>query len=82
MFKSVTFEITGQEKLHCEGCEQRVERLLNAFAGVRMAKAKASNQTVEVLYDAAKVEPSAIAERLGKAGYETRVTGSSSGPAA
>lgn len=72
MFKSVTFEITGTERLHCQGCEQRVERLLKALPGVRQVRARAANQTVEVLFDAAAVEAGAIAERLGKAGYVTR----------
>lgn len=80
MLKSVTFEITGEARLACAGCEQRVERLLKALPGVRQVRAKAPNQTIEVLFDAAAIEPAAIAERLGKAGYQTRVGSPPAGP--
>lgn len=78
MLKSITFEITGTERLACAGCEQRVERMLKALAGVRQVRAQAPSQTVEVLFDAAALEPAAIAERLSKAGYQTRVGRSTS----
>lgn len=78
MVKSVTFQITGDQRLACEGCEQRVERLLKALPGVRQVRAKAPTQTIEVLFDAAVLQPDAIAERLGKAGYQTKTDGSPS----
>lgn len=78
MFKTVTFEITGEERLACEGCGQRVERVLKALPGVRQARARVPDQTIEVLFDMAVLEPNAIAERLSKAGYQTRVGSSAS----
>jgi copper chaperone len=71
MFKSVTFEVTGEERLICEGCEQRVERLLKALPGIGRVRAQASNQRIDVLFDAAVVDVAAIAERIAKAGYQT-----------
>lgn len=76
MFKSVTFEVTGDQRLHCEGCEQRVERLLKAVPGVGRVRAQASNQRIDVLFDTAKLDPDAIAERIAKAGYRTKVVSS------
>ena len=73
MLKSITFEVIGDERLHCEGCEQRVERLLKALQGVRQVRAHAHNQRIEVLFDTAVLEATAIAARLGEAGYKTRV---------
>lgn len=73
MFKSITFEVTGDQRLACEGCEQRVERVLKAMPGVGKVRAQAQNQTIQVLYDAAVLQPDAIEERLSKAGYQTRV---------
>jgi copper chaperone len=75
MLKSVTFEVTGDQRLFCEGCEQRVEGLLKVLEGVRQVRAQAPNQRIEVLFDTAVLEATAIAERLSKAGYETRVSG-------
>jgi copper chaperone len=73
MLKSVTFEVLGEQQLHCEGCEQRVERLLKGLQGVAKVRAQARSQRIKVLFDAAALEPAAIAERLGEAGYQTRV---------
>lgn len=73
MFKSVTFEVIGDQQLACEGCEQRVERLLKAVPGVGQVRAQARNQRIDVLFDAAVLDAAVIAERIGKAGYQTRI---------
>ena len=73
MFKSITFEVIGGQQIVCEGCEQRIERLLKALPGVGKVRAQARKQRIEVLFDAAAIEASALAERLREAGYETRV---------
>lgn len=78
MLKSITLEVTGDQRLACEGCEQRVERLLKALPGVGKVRAQARNQRIEVLFDAAVLDAAAIAERIGKAGYQTRVSRSTS----
>lgn len=76
MLKSVTFEVVGSQKLTCEGCEQRVERMLKGLPGVDQVRAHSRNQRVEVLFDTAVLEPSSIAERLRAAGYEPKAEGS------
>jgi copper chaperone len=78
MFKPITFEVIGDQKLVCEGCEERVEHVLKALQGVRQIRARARNQRIEVLFDAAVLDANAIAERLDKAGYQTRVVSSAS----
>jgi len=75
MFKSITFEVIGDQRLHCESCEQRVERLLKGLQGVGQVRAQAKNQRIEVLFDTAVLEANIITERLAAAGYETKVTG-------
>ncbi len=72
MFKAVTFEVTGDQRLHCERCERHVEGLLKALDGVRQVRAQAGNQRIEVLFNPAVVQATAIVERLRMAGYETR----------
>jgi len=78
VFKSVTFEVIGDQRLHCESCKHRVERVLKALEGVRQVRARAHNQRIEVLFDTAMLEATAIAERLGEAGYKTRIGNSTS----
>lgn len=73
MFKSITFEVTGDTLLNCVACEQRVTRMLTNLEGVGQVRAQAHTQRIDVLFDAGVVEPRTIAERLRTAGYETRV---------
>lgn len=73
MFRSIAFEVIGEQRLRCERCEQRVEQVLKELQGVEQVRAQAHNQRIEVLFDSAVLQPAAIAERLVKAGYETRV---------
>lgn len=78
MFKSITFEVVGDQRIVCDGCEQRVKRLLESVDGVDKARADVNNQRIEVLFDAAVVNAAALAERIANAGYQTRVVNSSS----
>jgi copper chaperone len=75
MLKSVTFEVTGEQRLNCEACEQRVARLLKTVEGVGQVRAQADRQHIDVLFDAVVLDPALIAERLSEAGYETKVAG-------
>ena len=73
MLKSVTFEVIGEQQIYCESCENRIERLLKVVQGVEQVRAQSKNQRIEVLFDVAVLEPTAIAERLEKAGYRTKL---------
>ena len=77
MLKSTTLEVIGDQKLHCEGCENRVMRLLKALPGVIRVRAQASNQHVDVQFDPELLDSTKIADRLAQAGYETRIAASS-----
>jgi len=73
MLKSVTFDVVGERRLNCAACEQRVARLLKTLEGVGQVRAQAETQRIDVLFDAALLEPQTIAQRLSDAGYETKV---------
>jgi copper chaperone len=73
MLKSVTFEVTGNQKIVCEGCEERVETLLKGVQGVNKVRAHSRNQRVDVLLNTAVLAPAAIVERLNKAGFEAKI---------
>ncbi len=73
MLKSVIFEVIGDQRIFCDGCERRVERLLKALQGVGQVRAQARNQRIEVLFDAAALDADTITKHLGDAGYETRL---------
>ncbi len=71
MFKSMTFEVVGEQRLHCEACQERVERLLKSVQGVSKVRAQAQTQRIEVLFDTNALDSAAITNRLAEAGYET-----------
>ena len=73
MFKSVTFEVAGEQRLNCEKCEQRVMRLLGDLHGARQVRAQALNQRIDVLFDTALLDESVIAACLREAGYDTHI---------
>ncbi len=76
MFKSIIFEVIGERRLNCEGCERRVAAVLKTTEGVQQTRASARNQRIEVLFDATKLDASAIAERIDKAGYQAKIVSS------
>ena len=73
MLKSITLEVTGDQKLVCEGCEEGVERVLKTLERVDRVRAKANKQRIDVLFDAKVLDAAAIAEAIAKSGYQTRV---------
>lgn len=73
MLKSLTFEVVGDQRLHCESCELRVRRLLKGLAGVADARADSGKQRIEVLFDSATIDLEAITGRLAAAGYDARI---------
>ncbi len=78
MLKSITLEVTGDEKLVCKGCQERVEHALKTLEGVGKVRANARTQRIEVLFDAAKLDADVVAERIRTAGYQTKVVSSTS----
>lgn len=74
MHKSITYTVVGAQRIVCDGCEQRIEKLLKSMPGVDKARARMKDQRIEVLFDAARLDAEAIAQRLGSAGYEAKVT--------
>ena len=57
--------------IHCAGCIRGVENTLLAVPGVKGARVNLSRKRVSV--DAGPVEPEALVEALGEAGYEAMV---------
>ena len=70
MVRSVTFHVVGDQRLTCENCERRVERLLRKMEGVRQVRAAARDQRIEVLIDTAMVDVPQLTEQLRVAGYD------------
>lgn len=76
MTQTIEFVVTGPEKLHCEGCEQRVGNVLRRLAGVKTVQASAQTQHVVVTFDAGAVAPDQLQGRLEQLGYQVTRQGS------
>ncbi len=77
MAKTTEFVVTGEQKIHCEGCEQRIDRALRRLPGVEKVEASAESQRVVVKADPDRVGEEKLRERLDLLGYE--VTGGGGG---
>jgi len=64
--------VTGEQKIHCEGCERRIDRALRRLPGILGVEASAESQRV-VEMDSERVSSEEVRERLDLLGY--RVTG-------
>ena len=67
--KNTTFKIEG---MHCTGCAETIQALLQGNAGVRKAAAEFDTREACVLYDPAAISEDQLAAVIEKAGF--RVT--------
>jgi copper chaperone len=67
---TMQFTVTGDQEIHCEGCEQRISRALERFEGVETVEVSAQTQHISVNTDPAQTGPDQLRERLDLLGYE------------
>lgn len=72
MRQHVTFEITGDERMHCDACARRVVRSLGMLEGVIEVAASPVTQQVDVDVDPAVASVEQVGRRLEALGYRAR----------
>lgn len=70
MRETWTFEVTGSQRMDCEGCENAVQRSLTRLPGVRKVQADHHTQRVVVQLDTAQTDADAVKAQLATAGYQ------------
>ena len=70
MIETWTFEVTGPQRMDCEGCENAVQRSLSRLPGVRRVQADHHTQRVVVQLDTAQTNAEAIQARLAASGCQ------------
>lgn len=70
MSNKTEFTVTGEQKIHCDSCEQRIARALRRLPGVFGVEASADSQRVVVEFDAERLGDEELRERLDLLGYE------------
>ena len=62
--------ILGIEGMHCEGCVNRLTKVLKGLDGVEDAKVSLQNKNAEIEYDDDKLELDDIEQAVSDAGFE------------
>lgn len=75
MTNAIGFTVTGGQKIHCEDCEQRIDRALKRLPGVLSVEVSAESQTVFVEFDADGVGDEELRRRLDLLGYQVESGG-------
>jgi len=70
MAQTVHFTVTGEQKIHCAGCEERITNALRRLPGVQDVQASHENQRVAVTFDPARVSPDMVKTKLKQLGYQ------------
>jgi copper chaperone CopZ len=73
MAQTVELVVTGEEKMHCAGCEQRVSNALRRLPGVQEVRANAATQHVLVTIDPSQVGADQVQARLEQLGYQAQL---------
>lgn len=70
MTTTMHFAVTGEQAIHCDGCEQRITRALEHLDGVQAVEASAQTQHISVETGPAQIGPDQLHERLALLGYD------------
>jgi copper chaperone CopZ len=73
MAQTIELVVTGAEKMHCEGCEQRVSNALRRLPGVQEVRASAATQQVLVTIDPSQVGAEQVRTKLEQLGYQAKI---------
>lgn len=70
MTERIDFTVTGDEKIHCSGCESRIRFALQRLPGVQQVVADAAMQCVAIAFDPVRLDSEQIRERLQEMGFD------------
>jgi copper chaperone CopZ len=73
MAQTLEFVVTGEDKMHCAGCEQRVSNALGRLRGVQEVQASATTQHILVTVDPSQVGAEQVRSKLEQLGYQTKI---------
>ena len=72
MTQTVHYTVTGEQKIHCAGCEERIRHALRRLSGGKDVQASAETQQVVVSFDPARVTPDQVRAKLEWLGYRVQ----------
>jgi copper chaperone CopZ len=69
MARTLTLTVTGEQKIHCAGCEERIGSAVRRLPGIQDVQASAETQKVVVTFDPDKVSADHVRAKLEQLGY-------------
>lgn len=70
--KTITLMVTGEQKIHCAGCENTIQRALNRMPGVRSVQASHRTQRIELNLDGEQTALEQIKGKFDLMGYAVK----------
>jgi len=65
--KEIKFKIEG---MHCAGCSNRLEKILNNVDGIESAKVSLEEKSADIKYNEEEVELNTILQEIEDAGFK------------
>ncbi len=69
MARILNLTVTGEQKIHCAGCEERIGNALWRLHGIQDVQASADTQKVVVTFDPDTVSADQVWAKLEQLGY-------------
>ncbi len=69
MARTLNLIVTGEQKIHCGGCEERIGKALRRLPGIQDVQASADTQKVVVTFDPDTVSADQVRAKLEQLGY-------------
>ncbi len=69
MGRTLNLIVTGERKIHCAGCEERIGNALRRLPGIQDVQASADTQKVVVTFDPDTVNADQVRAKLEQLGY-------------
>lgn len=70
MATNLEFSVTGELKIHCQSCEERIARALKRVPGIGNVNASAKEQRISVSIDRDRITPEQVQAKLHEIGYD------------
>jgi copper chaperone CopZ len=70
MAQTASFTVTGEQRIHCAGCEERITNTLRRLPGIQDVQASHETQRVPVTFDPVRVSPDKVKAKLLQLGYK------------
>jgi copper chaperone CopZ len=69
-FETKTLKVTGEQTMHCGGCERTVKFALKQLPGVQTVEASHKTQLIELNFDPQVVDLKRVQQELDWIGYQ------------